>query len=272
MLTAVTVALVCERPAGALHSWGRVFSLATMYLVVAGTVHALAVWGVCRVREESEQAGWPLIWQVIWVGWIAIVWLPLISLLTSERSVWVAAVLPVTAIFARVLLKDRARVAEGGVQSEVGDRAAHGLLWMEEATPIWRVLLPAILTAAAAQMGIAMLVGRRDWIAGCLLGVAAIYPVKRWLDSSAGGELDARSRYGRRLCAAAVVASGGSGAKRRFPSGMTKEEARAKRRFPSGMTKEEARAKRRFPSGMTKERGKGETQIPSGMTEGDGCG
>jgi hypothetical protein len=185
LLTAVTVALVCERPPAGLHSWGQVFSLATLYLLAAGSVHALAVWGVCRIREESETAKWPMVWQAIWVAWIAIVWLPLIALLTSEHSFWVAAVLPVTAIFAALLLRNRSPLP---VEHEAfAARAAETRLFCaEEAAPLWRALLPAIFTAAAVQMGIALLATGHAWPAGCLIGAGAIYPVERLIGVSSG--------------------------------------------------------------------------------------
>jgi hypothetical protein len=201
LLTAFTVALVCERPAAALHSWGRVFWLATLYLVVAGAVHAIAVWGVCRVREESETAGWRLIWQAIWIAWIAIVWLPLISLLTSERSPWVAAVLPVTAIFAMLVLRDRPGRADVELAFESLQPAQPpGLFYVEDTTATGRALFPAILTAVAIQIGVAMLAARHDWTAGMLLGAATIYPLERWLDR-AGPVREEGRRAGRKTSA-----------------------------------------------------------------------
>ena len=198
LLTAFTVALVCERPTNMLHSWRQVFTLATLYLLIAGFVHALAVWGVCRVRDDSEPC--PHIWPVIWAAWVAIVWLPLIALLSSERSPLVAVFLPVTAIFATILLKGRAAQEDAAVDDAAGvltlSPAGPELFCAEEAPPLWRVLRPSILTGMAAQAGVVMLAAHHDWTAGCLLGAAAIYPVDRWLDGSRTGPVGSCGRSG----------------------------------------------------------------------------
>jgi hypothetical protein len=185
LLTAATVALVCERPVTALHSWGQIFSRATLYLLVAGFMHMLAVWGVCRVRDDSEDAGWARVWRVVWAGWIVVVWLPLIALLTSERSSWVAIVLPVTAIFGTLLLRSGAARDTFEVEPSRTATEARELFYIEEAQPLWRVLLPAMFTAIAAQIAFVALTAHHNWTAGCLLGAAAVYPVERWMSRSA---------------------------------------------------------------------------------------
>jgi hypothetical protein len=201
VLTAAAVGFLCTPPAAALQSWMQIFSRATMYLLVAGGVHALAVWGVCRVRDENEGAGRPVIWSVIWTAWVAIVWLPLIALLTAEHSLWVAGVLPVTAVFATLLLKRRAvSLSESDViflEHEV-ETTPFQLL---ESTPIWRVLLPPSVASVVLQAGVVMLVAGHGWTAGCLFGAGAIYPVERWLERAAvtGGRRWGRAASGNSL-------------------------------------------------------------------------
>ncbi len=180
ILTTAVVALVCT-PAP-LHSWVQIFSRATLYLLVAGSVHALAVWGVCRVRDESERADLPVIWGLIWTAWIAVVWLPLVALLTAERSPWVAIVLPMTAVFATLLLKWRAAQAE--VEDDFSLRYAlpSTRFQLLQSPPLWRILLPAAVTSIAAELGITLLAAGHGWGAGCLFGVGIVYPVSSWLD------------------------------------------------------------------------------------------
>lgn len=184
-LTTAVVALVCGPPPAPLHSWVQTFSRATLYLLLAGSVHALAVWGVCRVRDESEDVGLPLIWGLIWTAWIAVVWLPLVALLTAEHSSWVALVLPITAIFATVLLKRRAR--EDEVEDDLSFRFALPTIELQllESQPLWRILVPASTTAIAAELGISLLAAGHGWGAGCLFGVGMVYPVSSLLDRRA---------------------------------------------------------------------------------------
>jgi hypothetical protein len=200
-LTAAVVAFVCTPPPTALHSWTQIFTRATIYLLVAGCVHALAVWSVCTVRRENEDKRLPLILPVIWSAWVAVVWLPLISLLTAERSPWVAAILPVTAIFATLLLR------WGRTQFETDDDDAASFksqampFQLLESPPLWRILLPAVATAIAVQGGGAMLVASHAWIAGCLFGVSAIYPVDRWLGHPSVANSNGRAHAWRRTAA-----------------------------------------------------------------------
>jgi hypothetical protein len=207
VVTAAVVAFVCTPPRGDLHSWTAIFSRATLYLLVAACVHALAVWGICRVRNESEEAELPLIWTLIWAAWIAVVWLPLVALLTAERSPWVALVLPLTAVFATLLLKWRAAQVEGEDGASVGGESAATPLQATSLpstpfqlldSPFWRLLLPAVGTSVAAQIGVASLASGHAWGAGCLFGAGMVYPLWRWLDRAGeSGRTMGRRGWGR---------------------------------------------------------------------------
>ncbi len=185
ILTTAVVAFVCTPPPSPLDSWMQIFSRATLYLLVAGSVHALAVWGVCRVREESEDAGLPLIWGLIWTAWIAVVWLPLVALLTAEHSPWVALVLPMTAVFATLLLKWHALQAEGDDDLFVHCALPSTPFQLLESSPLWQRLLPAVITSVAAELGITLLAAGHGWEAGCLFGAGIVYPASGWLDRRA---------------------------------------------------------------------------------------
>ncbi len=182
ILTTGVVAFVCTPAPGPLHSWMQIFSRATLYLLIAGGVHALAVWGVCRVRDESDDADLPLIWGLIWTAWITVVWLPLVALLTAEHSPWVALVLPVTVVFATMLLKWRGSQAE--VENDfLGHYASPSTPFqLLQSEPLWRILLPAAVTSIAAELSFTLLAAGHGWGAGCLFGVGIVYPVSRWLD------------------------------------------------------------------------------------------
>jgi len=192
VLTTAVVALVCT-PAP-LHSWVQIFSRATLYLLVAGSVHGLAVWGVCRVRDESDGANLPLVWGLIWTAWITVVWLPLVALLTAEHSPWVALVLPVTVVFATLLLKWRGSQAEMD-DDDFGYYALPSTPFqLLQSEPLWRILLPAAVTSIAAELGITLLAAGHGWGAGCLFGAGIVYPVSSWLDRRAAPGGRARGR------------------------------------------------------------------------------
>lgn len=89
ILTSIVVAFVCEPSFAGRYTWGQVLGLACLYLLVAAAVHILAVWSISRIQNEDVQE-WSRVWPVVWGAWIAVVWLPLVALLTYERSQWVA--------------------------------------------------------------------------------------------------------------------------------------------------------------------------------------
>jgi hypothetical protein len=181
LVTAAVVTFVCEPPAHQLRSWGQVATLASLYLLSAAAVHALAVWGVCRVQEEDD-AGWRSFWNAIRIAWVAIVWLPLIALLTKENSPWVAAFLPVTAVFGALLLRQSsASDAAWDDFLDMAQRPPAGLFELRETPPLWRVLLPGALMALAAETAFVLLANNHAWIAGCLLAAAVCWLMERWL-------------------------------------------------------------------------------------------
>jgi hypothetical protein len=177
--TALVAGFVCSPPAHKLHSWGQILSLATAYVLLAAGVHVLAIWSVCRVREESEASSWRLMLSLIWAAWIVVVWLPLLALLTAEHSPWVSLILPVTAIFAVLLLRWRGANASAQLEFEQAPEP-RALFHIPERTELWRTLLPAAGAALALELGITMLAAGHAWTAGCLLGAAAIYPLRRF--------------------------------------------------------------------------------------------
>ncbi|SEG61801.1 hypothetical protein SAMN05421819_3839 [Bryocella elongata] len=178
--TALVAGFVCSPPSHKLHSWGQIVSLATAYVLLAAAVHAIAVWSVCRVREETETAHWPLILSLIWAAWIVVVWLPLLALLTAERSPWVSLIIPVTAIFAALLLRWRSERALPELELPPHKPEALSFaLVMEDGRELWRALLPAAGAVVAFELGIVALVADHAWTSGCLFGIAALYPLHK---------------------------------------------------------------------------------------------
>jgi hypothetical protein len=178
ILTTIVVAIVCVPPFSGLHSWGRLFWLACVYMLAAACVHALAVWSIYRIQREGVRE-WTLVWPVVWGAWIAVVWLPLIALLTYERSHWVAAIVPLVAVFLTMFVVSRRR----GDQREpvFVAEAAGGLVWMDESPRLWRVLLPSLFIAVVIDAGVATYAGNHAWMAGVLFAMAAAYFTERML-------------------------------------------------------------------------------------------
>ena len=184
ILTGIVVAIVCVPPFSGLHSWGRLLWLACVYMLVAACVHALAVWSIYRIQREGVRE-WALVWPVVWGAWIAVVWLPLVALLTYERSHWVAVIVPLAAVFLTLFVVSRRRDEGDELATLIERPAGRGLLWMDESPRLWRVLLPSLLIAVVIDGGVAMYAANHAWMAGVLFAVAAAYFADRLLSRTA---------------------------------------------------------------------------------------
>ena len=184
ILTTIVVAIVCVPPFSGLHSLGHLVCLACVYMLVAACVHVLAVWSVYRIQSEGVQE-WALVWPVVWGAWIAVVWLPLVALLTYERSRWVAMIVPLAAAFLMLFVVSRRREEEEKPAGVAEPRAGGAVLWMDESPRLWRVLLPSLVIAVVIDAGGAMYAADHAWVAGALFAVAASYFAERLLSRTA---------------------------------------------------------------------------------------
>jgi hypothetical protein len=172
ILTSIVVALVCEPPFSGTYTWGRVLWLACLYLLVAAAVHVLAVWSISRIQSEGVHE-WTRVWPVVWGAWIAVVWLPLVALLTYEGSRWVAVILPLAAVFLTLFV-----VSKRGEQEAEYVGAEHTrpeMFALDESPRLWKVLLPSLLIAIVIDGGVAACAAGHAWWAGCLFAAAATY-------------------------------------------------------------------------------------------------
>ncbi|HZQ45128.1 MAG TPA: hypothetical protein VFA99_17895 [Acidobacteriaceae bacterium] len=182
ILTGIVVALVCVPPFSGLHSFGRLVWLACVYMLVAACVHALAVWSVYRIQSEGVR-DWAMVWPVVWGAWIAVVWLPLVALLTYERSSWVAAIVPLAAAFLTLFVVSRHQDEDDDATAFVERRAE--LLAVDESPRLWRMLLPSLVIAMVVDGGVALYAANHAWMAGVLFAVAAAYVTERQLTRTA---------------------------------------------------------------------------------------
>lgn len=182
ILTSLVVAIVCEPPLTGTYTWARVFWLACLYLLVAAMVHALAVWSISRIQSERVRE-WTQVWPVVWGAWIAVVWLPLVALLTYEHSQWVAAILPLAAAFLMLFVVSKQR--EKDSESVVAERTRPEMFAQDTTPRLWRVLLPSLLIALVIDGGVAIFAANHAWMAGCLFAVAAAYFAERLLNRTA---------------------------------------------------------------------------------------
>jgi hypothetical protein len=183
VLTGIVVALVCVPPFAGLRSVGHLLWLACVYMLVAACVHALAVWSVYRIQKEGVRE-WALVWPVVWGAWIAVVWLPLVALLTYEHSSWVAGIVPLAAVFLTLFVVSRRRDEEDE-SSAWATVTGRELFAVDESPRLWRALVPSLLIVLAMDGGVALLAASHAWMAGVLFAAAAAYVAERLLSRTA---------------------------------------------------------------------------------------
>jgi hypothetical protein len=153
-------------------------------MVVAACVHALAVWSVYRIESEGVRE-WALVWPVVWGAWVAVVWLPLLALLTYERSSWVALIVPAAVSFLTLFLVSR-RHEEEDESIAWTVTAMPARFAMDESPRLWRALVPSLLIAVVLDCGVALLAVDHAWMAGILFSIAAAYFAERLLSRTSG--------------------------------------------------------------------------------------
>ncbi len=201
--TSLVAAFVCELPSSPLRSWPQLVSRAVVYLTVVAAVHGMVVWSICKMHREEQDARWPLIWKVIWGAWIAVVWLPLLSLLTRERSAWIAFFLPATVVFALLFLKWQRMGEDVGAENDGWQ--IRGWLQVNETPALLRVLWPALFSALMVEVGAGLLAAEHAWWAGCCFAAGAVYPFERTWQGLVGRYDEDRVRASNRTSALNTV-------------------------------------------------------------------
>jgi len=178
VLTGLAVGILCKPPAAPLHGWGQLISRASLYLLLAAATHALAVWGMWRRLRNDGEADRSHLWPLIWIAWIAIVWLPLIALLTREHSDWIVIFEPLVGVLVMLILRWDA-VPEARMEAPRTRQPT--VVWMDDSPALWRVLLPAVVLSIMLQVGGSLMIAGEKLGAGAVLTAGAFYLLECWL-------------------------------------------------------------------------------------------
>jgi hypothetical protein len=173
IVTGALVSLLCGLPPYLLRSWTRTIALALSYEVFAFGVHGAVVWVVCKWAREDTWS----VRKLTLLSWCWIAWLPLLSLLTDERSIWVALLLPIMSAAVIVWLKHRSLAVRSDRRLLATE--LRSVFVQPTAAPFLLFLLPVLLTSLALQGGVGLLVARLDWLAGLALAAAVLLPAWR---------------------------------------------------------------------------------------------
>jgi hypothetical protein len=169
LLTAsVTACIFILPPARATLSLRQVVLVAAFDLIVIACIHAVTVWCIWRlIREYVEPSAGTLVIHI----WAAIVWLPLITTLGAERSVWVSCFIPWACANGITFLNLWSKLPQ---EDEPAAQRGWILFQPPSTPPLWRVLLPYCVTICTLQLGLVFLASRHPWSATALFSAGVL--------------------------------------------------------------------------------------------------
>lgn len=162
--------LLCQTPYAASLGWLGWLRTAIWFVAVAFLAHVAAVWVNRRLfRREVDAPGRMLVLAI----WPAVVWVPLLILLTREQSLWSVVVPGVMAASAVGAIE---RWTGWDAPAPHDGRTILTLFWWAAPRPFLRVMAPALVCSAALHGATAeMLRGellRAGWLLGLCVGLA----------------------------------------------------------------------------------------------------
>jgi hypothetical protein len=150
-------------PSSATLSFPQLFLEAAFDLLIAASVHTITAWSLWRlIREYIEPSGGTLVVHI----WAAVVWLPLITTLNAEHSVWISGFVPWAFANAVAFLNLWSKLPQ---EKESVAHVARSLFQPPAATPLWRALLPYCIMVVIVQGGLISLAARHRWVGTALI-------------------------------------------------------------------------------------------------------
>jgi hypothetical protein len=155
-------------PSRATLSFSQLFLGAAFELIIVACIHAITVWCIWRlISEYLEPSAGTLVVHI----WAAVVWLPLITTLGAERSLWISCFVPWAFANAITFLNLWSRLPQ---DDELEAPPARDLFQTPTAPPLWRALLPYCITIVMVQAGLASLASRHRWSGTALICAAVL--------------------------------------------------------------------------------------------------
>lgn len=141
---------------------------AALDLTVAACIHVVTVWTIWRlVREYLEPSAGTLAIHI----WAAVAWLPLITILSAERSLWISCVVPWAFANAIIFLNLWSALRQ---DDEPEAPTGHSLFNVVPVLPLWRILLPYCITILTVQAGLTFLAFGHTWSAAALFSAGVL--------------------------------------------------------------------------------------------------
>ncbi len=168
LTTGLIASLLVVRPLESTLSVQQLLLRAAADLTLAACVHAVTVWAIWRlIREYVEPSAGTLSVHV----WAVVVWLPLIVMLSADRSLWLSCIVPWAFANAVTFLN---LWSEPGAVDEAPVFGERNFFESRSAPALWRTLLPFCITIVLVQVGLASAALGHPWSAAALLSAGVM--------------------------------------------------------------------------------------------------
>lgn len=187
--TAVVASIFILPPMRANLGLQQLLLRAAFDLFIAVCIHAVTVWSIWRlIREYIEPSAGILAVHI----WAAVVWLPLITMLSAERSRWVTCIVPWAFANAITFLNLWSGLSQ---DEEPPAPIARVFLLPPSTVPLWRAILPYCIMVVVVQAGLAFLVSGHPWSATALMSAGVLLLLAR--HPFLPGVADSRRKFSR---------------------------------------------------------------------------
>ena len=168
LTTSVIASILILPPSRPTLSFQQLLLRAAFDLTIAVCIHVVTVWSIWRlIREYVEPSVGTLTVHI----WAVVVWLPLITTLTAERSLWISCIVPWAFANAITFLN-----LWSALPQDDEPVAPIGCVFLQPpcTPPLWRALLPYCITVVTLQVGLASLVTGHPWSATALVSAGVM--------------------------------------------------------------------------------------------------
>jgi hypothetical protein len=163
LTTSIIASLLILPPSRPTLSFQQLLLRAAFDLTIAVCIHVVTVWSIWRlIRDYVEPSVGTLTVHI----WAVVVWLPLITTLTAERSLWISCIIPWAFANAVTFLNLWSQCPQ---DDEPIAPVGRVFLQPPSTPPLWRALLPYCITVVTMQAGLVSLGAGHPWSATALI-------------------------------------------------------------------------------------------------------
>ena len=166
LTTSIIASILILPPSRPTLSLQQLLLRATFDLTIAVCIHVVTVWSIWRLIREYVQ---PSVGTLTVHIWAVVVWLPLITTLTAEHSLWISCIVPWAFANAITFLNLWSKLPQD--DEPAVDRV---FLQPPSTPPLWSALLPYCITVATMQVGLASLGTGHPWSGTALISAGVM--------------------------------------------------------------------------------------------------